>query len=428
MDAHGCTSLHTVVIIGDEAGRTRALAACHQLGLTLDGWAATCREAMALIGRLATRPELIITDLFVPDMDGADLIRVLSTLGRAMGLVLCGADCPRILDTALTLAATLGLQAGAAVSAPLSAATLRIAVADCMASAARIAALPYARAGQLPLPDAEQIHLGLLRDEFELYYQPKVALADCQPRSLEALIRWNHPQHGLLTPASFLAQAETAGLIDLLTTKVLRMALQDSQALRTQGLQQTIAVNLSPLSLANPELADLIAEEMRRSGLPPSAIAFEVTEHAEIADLSAALRVLLKLRLRGHCLSLDDYGAGHASLLQMSRIPFCELKLDRHLVHKAWKRPHLEPLLRQTIESARQLGITSVAEGIETQEDWDFLRALGCDLAQGYLIAQPMPAALLPAWRPDSTVLAGRAGAADSGLPATVLCMPQLIF
>ncbi|MBV8122832.1 MAG: EAL domain-containing protein, partial [Paucibacter sp.] len=98
---------------------------------------------------------------------------------------------------------------------------------------------------------------------------------------------------------------------------------------------------------------------------------------------------------------LDDYGAGHASMLQLSRIPFSELKMDQRLVHGAWRRPHMDPILHHAIGLARELGITSVAEGIETWDDWLFMRSLGCDLAQGYLIARPMPASLLPAWRPD---------------------------
>jgi EAL domain-containing protein (putative c-di-GMP-specific phosphodiesterase class I)/ActR/RegA family two-component response regulator len=383
-----------VVIVGDAKERSAVLAACRHLGLVLDGCTGSGLAGMALIETLAAPPDLAIVDLRVTDMDGADLIRSLSMLDAEIGLVLCGADCPRLQDTALVLAAALGMRACAAVAGPVSAAVLSAAVAECMASRGRAgeAAKPF------QVPDAIDIRSGLLRDEFELYYQPKVALADCKPRGVEALLRWRHPRHGLLAPASFLPQAEAAGLIDLLTIKVLRMALDDSAALRAAGHMLPVAVNLSPRALANPDLAGHVADAVRRSGVPPQAVMFEVTEHTEIADLGAALRVLLKLRLRGHPLSLDDYGAGHASILQLSRIPFGEMKLDRRLVHQAWKRPHLEPLLRQAIESARQLGMTSVAEGIETPADWDFLRKLGCDQAQGYLIARPMPAANLPGW------------------------------
>jgi EAL domain-containing protein (putative c-di-GMP-specific phosphodiesterase class I) len=402
--------LRAVVIIGDEIDRARAVSLCCQLGIALEGWTASGRTGVSLIRSLAVAPDLVVADLRAPDMDGADLIRELSTLKHHVRLIIASGDCPRVQDTALMLAAALDLQGAAAVSGALSAASLRTAIDESLASVARLAPVPPVRADRLratPPPDGIDIRGGLLRDEFELYYQPKINLSDCKVRGYEALIRWRHPRHGLLTPAHFLAQAEDAGLIELLTMKVLRMALENSQSLRSAGVQLPIAVNLSPLSLTNADLADQIADAMRRSGLPPAAIAFEVTEHSEIADLGVALRVLLKLRLQGHRLSLDDYGAGHASILQLSRIPFSELKMDGRLVHNAWKRPHLQPLLRQAIESARLLGVTSVAEGIETQQDWDFVRALGCEQGQGYLIARPMPVSALASWRPNAAALAG---------------------
>ncbi|HJV00725.1 MAG TPA: EAL domain-containing protein [Burkholderiaceae bacterium] len=391
----------TVIIVGDENERGRALAACRQLACVVDGCCGTGQAGIALLASPAVAPVLVIIDLDLPDMDGADLLRALAATGRDLRLIVCGAGCGRVRDTALMLAAALGVPAGATVAGPLTARALRAAMADCAATHASIAAVPEAVPRAQPELDAIDIRSGFLRDEFELYYQPKVTLAGRDACGFEALLRWRHPRDGVLSPAAFLPQAEEGGLIDLLTMKVLRMALDHSLELRAAGCRLPISVNLSPLSLTNPDLADQIAEAVRRSGLPPSAIVFEVTEQAEVADLSLALRVLLKLRLQGHRLSLDDYGAGHASILQMSRIPFSELKLDGRLVHKAWKRPHLEPLLRQAIASAQQLGMTSVAEGIETPEDWAFLRSLGCDHAQGYLIARPMPFAQLAAWRPD---------------------------
>ncbi|MBA5635765.1 EAL domain-containing response regulator [Duganella sp. LX20W] len=404
-----CHSPHalprTVIIVGDEKERGRALAACRQLGCVPDGWCGTGRDGLALVASQDAVPVLVIIDLHLPDMDGADLLRALAATGRDLHLIVCGAGCGRVRDTALMLASALGMRTGATVAGPLTARALRTAMADCAATHASIAAAPNPAPRTQPEVDAIDIRSGLLREEFELYYQPKVTLAGCDPCGVEALLRWRHPRHGLLTPAAFLPQAEEAGLIDLLTMKVLRMALGHSLELRAGGNRLPISVNLSPLSLTNPDLADQIADAVRRSGLPPSAIVFEVTEQAEVADLSLALRVLLKLRLQGHRLSLDDYGAGHASILQMSRIPFSELKLDGRLVHNAWKRPHLEPLLRQAIASAQLLGMTSVAEGIETPEDWAFMRALGCDQAQGYLIARPMPFAQLAAWRPDAGAL-----------------------
>ncbi|WP_228893176.1 EAL domain-containing protein [Pseudoduganella aquatica] len=232
--------LRAVVIVGDAKERSAVLAACRHLGLALDGCAGSGLAGMALIETLATPPDLAIVDLRVTDMDGADLIRSLSMLDAEIGLVLCGADCPRLQDTALVLAAALGMRGCAAVAGPVSAAVLSAAVAESMASRGRAGAA----AKPFEVPDAIDIRSGLLRDEFELYYQPKVALAHRKPHGVEAL---------------------------------LRMALDDSAALRAAGHMLPVAVNLSPRALANPDLAGDVADAVRRSGVPPQAVMFEVT-------------------------------------------------------------------------------------------------------------------------------------------------------
>jgi EAL domain-containing protein (putative c-di-GMP-specific phosphodiesterase class I) len=388
------------VIIGHGRERGHVPALCRQLGLSVIGYAGSGGAGLELIESLPEAPGLIIVDAGVPDMDIADLVESLAMLECDASLIVHGIECPRIQDTVVMLAGALGMGPSAAAPAPLSLEALRAAVADIELANTR--AGPSRRGSNAPPAlDAVAIRNGLLGGEFELHYQPKISLADYSLHGAEALLRWRHPRDGMLSPASFLAQAEEGGLVELLTMKVLHMALADCVTWKAMGFPLPVSVNLSPLALTNPHLAEQIIDAVRGSGLPPSAITFEITEYTEIADLGVALRILLKLRLHGHCLSLDDYGAGHGSILQLSRIPFSELKIDQRLVHNAWKRAHLRPLLRQAIESARELGIVSVAEGIECRHDWEFMRSLGCDLAQGYLIARPMPAGLLPAWRPD---------------------------
>ena len=169
------------------------------------------------------------------------------------------------------------------------------------------------------------------------------------------------------------------------------MALRDWHGWNRAGLALPMSVNLSPLSLTDPHLASQLIAAVSAACVPPSYLTFEIVEHEEIADLATALRILIKLRLHGFGLSLDDYGAGHASMLQLSRYPFNELKLDRRLVHRASERPHMRPLLRNTIAAARAINVLTVAEGIETEADRGLMLDLGCDLAQGYLIGKPKP-------------------------------------
>ncbi|WP_342119005.1 EAL domain-containing response regulator [Pseudoduganella sp. OTU4001] len=371
----------TLVVAGRAAARQQLQAQCGELGLQV---VATADSGNAALDSLEALPQpigLLALDASLPDMDVTDFLLSLSTRGCEAGVLLTGLACPRLCDTVTVLAASLGLRTGAAESLPKA-----------------FAALPPAagksptQPGAAPRCDALDIRYGLLRGEFELYYQPKVAMANRQLRGVEGLLRWHHPRHGLLSPAAFLPCAEAAGLAELLTTKVLQLALGDWQAWRAQSRPVPISINLSPLVLANPHFAEQLIDTVQRAAVPPSSLILEITEHTEIADLSTALRNLLKLRLHGFQLSLDDYGAGHASILQLSRIPFGELKLDRRLVHGAWQRPHLRILLAQAIHSAHALGLSVVAEGIECQQDWDLMHALGCDMAQGYLIGRPMPA------------------------------------
>jgi EAL domain-containing protein (putative c-di-GMP-specific phosphodiesterase class I)/FixJ family two-component response regulator len=404
MSSHHPPMLRAVVIDGSASEREHTMAACQRAGLHVNGWADCGNAGLELIESLPAAPDLVIIDLRLPDMDGADLILALSMLERDVSIIICSDVDTRVQDAALTLAETLGMPALAALHKPLDPEALRIATLACVPAAQRAAdrAVSSARSAAMFAPDADEILEAQTRHQFELHYQPKVALESHALQGAEALLRWRHPRHGLLSPGCFLPQAEAAGLVDTLTVTVLSLALRDWRGWQAAGLTLPLSINLSPLSLSDPHLAGQLIAAVADARVPPSAITFEITEHAEVSDVAVALRVLIKLRLHGFGLSLDDYGAGHASMLQLARIPFTELKLDRRLVHGASSRPHLPPLLRSAIAAARSMGVTTVAEGIEKAQDWRLLRALGCDLAQGYLVAKPMPAAELLAWRPSA--------------------------
>jgi EAL domain-containing protein (putative c-di-GMP-specific phosphodiesterase class I) len=392
--------LRAVVIDADAGDREHTLALCRQLGIIVNGWADSAAAGLELIESLPAAPDLAIIDLHLPDMDGADLILTLSMLERDVAIAICSKACARLQDAALSLAAELGLPTLSAMPKPLQAQALQAAAQACIPAAVR-ASTPKPAApsfADMPPPDAERLLTALKARQFELHYQPKVALRDGGLKGVEALVRWRHPVHGLLPPGRFLPQTEAAGLVDMLTMEIVHLALADWRGWNATGLALPLAINLSPLSLGDPHLAGQLIAAAAIAGVPSHHITFEITEQAEIADLATALRILIKLRLHGFGLSLDDYGAGHASMLQLSRFPFTELKLDRRLVHRASERAHMRPLLRSTIAAAREMHVTTVAEGIELEPDRQLMLELGCDLAQGYLVARPMPAAALPSW------------------------------
>jgi len=202
----------------------------------------------------------------------------------------------------------------------------------------------------------------------------------------------------MVYPDQFIGVAEAHGLIDDLTRVVLRNALAQARAWRDAGLALRVAVNLSMDNLSTPSFADFVAEQAAETGVAPADMVLEVTESRLMADLRAPLEIMTRLRLKRFRLSIDDFGTGHSSLVQLRDMPFDELKIDRSFVHRAHADMTLRAIFEASVKLARQLDMEIVAEGVEDRDDWDFLRHAQCDLAQGYFIARPMPAADLPGW------------------------------
>ncbi|HEV2441676.1 MAG TPA: EAL domain-containing protein, partial [Steroidobacteraceae bacterium] len=182
---------------------------------------------------------------------------------------------------------------------------------------------------------------------------------------------------------------------------VMEAAMRQTAVWNHHGLDLSIAINLSPILLERGELVQEISDLQQQHGLRAEQIVLEVTESSLLRDLAIALGVLTRLRLRGFRLSLDDYGTGFSSMQQLARIPFTELKIDRTFVHGAHERDSLQVILRSALEMASQLGIETVAEGVESLQDWRLLRQYGCKLAQGWLLAKAMPGGELEGWLPS---------------------------
>nr|WP_239521124.1 bifunctional diguanylate cyclase/phosphodiesterase [Blastococcus saxobsidens] len=231
--------------------------------------------------------------------------------------------------------------------------------------------------------------------ELVVHYQPRVALAGGRVLGVEALVRWQHPVHGLVPPAQFVPLAEQTGLVQPLTEAVLDQALAACRRWHDQGLRLTVSVNLSARSLLDVGLPDRVAELLARHELPADRLELEITESAAMKDPVRALDVLHRLRDLGLELSVDDYGTGHASLAYLSRLPVSTLKIDRSFVQTMELDASDRTIVRSTIDLAHSLGLRVVAEGVETRATWDELAVLGCDAAQGYWLARPLPEAEL---------------------------------
>ena len=238
----------------------------------------------------------------------------------------------------------------------------------------------------------------IARGELRLHYQPKAQVLTRKIRSVEALVRWQHPERGLLTPNVFIPLAETSGLIRQLTYWVLDEAMRQAREWADQGHALKIAVNLSQQSLLDQSMPDEIARVLQRHRVPAQALEIEITESALVTDLGAANAALSHLDRMGIALSIDDYGTGHSSLAHVRALPVSCIKIDRSFVSGMLVDPTNATIVRSTIELARDLGIRVVAEGVETMGEWDGLAKLGCHVAQGYLISRPKPGAELIEW------------------------------
>jgi diguanylate cyclase (GGDEF)-like protein len=233
-------------------------------------------------------------------------------------------------------------------------------------------------------------------DELVLHYQPVADVVAGRISGVEALVRWQHRERGLLPPDQFIDVAEQTGLIRPMTRYVLNQALQDCRTWRDRGLQLSVAVNLSPRNLLDITLPTQVHELLQRHGLPPEALELEITESTVMVDPVRAVQILDELHRSGIQLSVDDYGTGHASLAYLSHLPVDALKIDRSFVMDMATGTKGDVIVRSTIDLARNLDLLVVAEGVESGDVYRRLSELGCDAAQGYWLARPGPADSIP--------------------------------
>jgi diguanylate cyclase (GGDEF)-like protein len=261
-----------------------------------------------------------------------------------------------------------------------------------------------------------QVRGALERGEFVLHYQPKMSLSSGRITGVEALVRWQHPERGLMQPLEFVPLIEQTALIRPFTLHVVELALQQMVAWRERGISLAMSVNLSARNLLDPDLPSKISALLEERQVQADRLTLEVTESATMADPERAVRVLEALRASGMSVSIDDFGTGNASIDYLARLPANELKIDRSFITGICEDPRADAIVRSTIDFARHLKLRIVAEGIETQQVLERLASLGCDEGQGYLISRPVPAGEITAQlssEPHST-----AGGGGGKLPA----------
>jgi diguanylate cyclase len=252
--------------------------------------------------------------------------------------------------------------------------------------------------GRRRLTTLEELRTGLDRGGLILHYQPQMHLASGTVSGVEALVRWDHRSRGLIYPDGFLSLAEHAGLMGRLTMQVLEMALEQCHAWRADGLDLTVAVNLSASNLQEPALPGYVADALARHGVPPTALHLEVTEEVLVRDAARATDVLAELRAMGIRLAVDDYGTGYSSLAYLHALPVDDLKLDRAFVAHCDTDLRSAAIVKSTVELAHNLDMHMIAEGVENEAVLDRLRQWDCDLVQGYHLSRPQPPDRITAW------------------------------
>lgn len=350
--------------------------------------------------------DLIFLDINMPEMDGIEFIRQLVQCRYNGSVILVSGEAGRILDSVEKLIEAHQLTALGHLRKPVKPEDLAILIGRLKANIG-----PSIASAETQDPySAEQLRAAIDNGELVNYYQPKVALTTSEVLGVESLVRWQHPANGLIFPDQFIEVAANHGLITKVTGVVLTAAMQQAKAWMQSGHHLPVAVNVSMDDLTALDFPDVAAALARSVGIDPRLITLEVTEGQMMRKLSTILDVLSRLSLKRFRLAIDDFGTGHSSLAQLRDLPFNELKVDRGFVHGASTDETRSAICGASLLMAHQLQMQAVGEGIENQEDWEFLRLRGCDVGQGYFIARPMPAADVVDWVDAWTARTGAAG------------------
>ena len=319
------------------------------------------------------QPSVIFLDLQMPGMDGIEVMRLLAEDSVDVQIILATGQHRQILNAARNLAQKRGLNVVNSLRKPVQLAELEAVLSGARSIASRIdeAALLHAISSQ----------------ELVVNYQPKVSVdgwKQWRVDSLEALVRWEHPDLGLLSPNKFIQLAEQSNLIIELTDYVFAAVLKQLRAWRESHLEVPVAINLSPRFIDDLDLPDRMARDAAAHDIDPRLIILEITESSAMADVSRAMDVLTRLRLKGFSLSIDDFGTGYSSLIQLYRMPFSELKIDREFIYGLPDDSESATIVKAIVGLAHALELKVCVEGVESEAAFAILQEYGCDLHQGF--------------------------------------------
>ena len=380
-----------VLLVEDHGFQRRlGLRLLGDLGLTHLHEAADGFQALDLLRSLPEVPDVVLVDLDMPGMDGVEFIGLVAQDRLAHSIAVVSAMEPALLHTVQVMAKASGLRVLGCIEKPLTPGKLTT-----------VLSLYESGPGPTAMPSDVEVSLEEVRDalahgDITAHFQPQAEFGNGKIVGVEALARWRLADGRMVPPAVFVPLMEAGRLVDELTSLMLVQACAWSKRWQARDLDLRVSVNVSAQNLTGPEVADRYEAVLREHGVNPEHIVLEITESSVMSDTARGLGMLARLRLKGFGLSVDDFGTGYSSLSQLSQIPFTELKIDRGFVSGAPTQPRKRAMIETSLDLARKLDLCVVAEGVETDDEWQLLAQLGCDCAQGYLISAPVPGEELP--------------------------------
>lgn len=388
-----------IIIVDDNEFQLKLLS--HQLSMVGYKSVQTFDDGRNALSHMADRvldSTIVLLDLNMPNMDGLEFLQKLKQTDYTGAILLVSAEDERIRQSAEKLAQSYNLLVLGHLSKPVQKGQLQEYLNDFPSNKE-----PLSNSSSYHAYSADQLRQAIEAGELYNVYQPKVLLETGELMGVEALVRWDHPDDGEVLPDQFINLAEENGLIDEVARQVLRQSFNDSKLWKEIGMNITIAVNISMYNLNTRDFIGFLEAELLNFGMSPNDLILELTESKLMKDYLLVLDMLTRLRLRRVNLSIDDFGTGHSSMAQLRDIPFNELKIDKGFVHSACDNSTLHGIFDGSLQTAKNLGIKTVAEGVENEADWSFLGNSGCDAAQGFFIGRPMRARELTEWQEQWT-------------------------
>jgi EAL domain-containing protein (putative c-di-GMP-specific phosphodiesterase class I) len=388
------TGPHVLLVEEQKVPRGMMAKMIRDLGASEVHEADSAESALEILNARQAPVALLVTDVKLPGMDGVAFIRRVAEKKLAQALILTSALDMGVILSVETMAKGYGMETLGHVGKPVKPEELKPLLVRYLA---RRAAAPLLRPHVMQVTP-EDLRLAIAERQFVPFFQPRVTAKDGKLTALEALVRWNDPERGFIPPGAFIPLADRYGLMDGITDIVLERSIEWCRKWIDAGLDVAVSVNLTENALNNHDLPERVAQLANASSLDRGRIVLEVTEDVAITEDTQPIETLARFRVMGFQLSIDDFGTGMGTAEQLSRIPFTEVKIDQALITGVFEQPQFRGVLEFTLKLAKRLKLKTVAEGIESKEDWDLLKQLGCDEMQGYFIAKPMPGEEIEAW------------------------------